>query len=83
MSQIDIGHLLLPETTLDVDGGCYFITSSSIPFTISIVDYVIMGIIPLLTRTINLNSFHLFVVEYRALEVNVHYEALSHHHVLK
>ncbi len=83
MSQIDIGHLLLPKIALDVDGSCYFITSLSIPFTISIVDYVKVGIIPLLTRTINLNSFHLFVVEHRVLEANMHYEAPSHHHVLK
>jgi hypothetical protein len=83
MSQIDIRHLLLPETALDVDGGYYFITSSSVPFTISIVDYVTVGIILLLTRTIYTNSFHLFVVEHRVLEANVHYEVPSHRHVLK
>ncbi len=81
MTQIDIGHLLLPKIALDVDGGSYFITSSSIPFTISIVDY--SGDHPIADKNHNHNSFHLFVVEHKVLEANVHYEAPSHHHVLK
>jgi len=60
MSQIDEGHLLLLETTLDVDGGCYFITSTSIPFVIFTIDYATMGIIPLSMSTMNPNSFRLF-----------------------